>query len=146
MYPIEMLIDPPRPTYPEYDTVEALASRLSPRFVDPAKCYRPGEGDSMINADDLPRIAAIAERLQSAGKYGTYGPEAEDIVADVFLAIDHLASAWPLATSPRVYAVRGAVARAVSDLIGSGRVPDLTEEDIIAGLRAEARLRAAGRA
>lgn len=39
MYPFALLNDPPRPTYPEYDEVEAEARRLSPRFVNPANLY-----------------------------------------------------------------------------------------------------------
>ncbi len=44
----------------------------------------------------------------------------------------------PRASDPRVYAVRQAVALAVSDLIQSGRVPGLTDEEVIAGMVAEA--------
>jgi len=47
----------------------------------------------------------------------------------------------PRATTPRVYAVRAAVAKAINALIQSGAVPLLTEEEIIAGVVAEAILR-----
>jgi hypothetical protein len=36
MYSIALLNDPPRPTYPQYDAVEALARQITPAFVDPA--------------------------------------------------------------------------------------------------------------
>jgi hypothetical protein len=39
MYPFALLNDPPRPAYPEYDAVEALAYRLGPQFVDPANLW-----------------------------------------------------------------------------------------------------------
>lgn len=35
-YPIPLLMDPPKPTYPEYDDVVALARSLTPQFVNPA--------------------------------------------------------------------------------------------------------------
>ena len=47
----------------------------------------------------------------------------------------------PAATTPAVYAVRGAVAHSVSELIRGDRVPGLTDEDIVAGMMAEAVLR-----
>ncbi len=43
MYPFALLNDPPRPTYPEYDAVEALARQLSPQFIDPANLYPEAE-------------------------------------------------------------------------------------------------------
>ncbi len=39
MYPFILLADPPRPTYPEYEAVEAEARRRTPSFVDPANLY-----------------------------------------------------------------------------------------------------------
>lgn len=39
MYSIALLNDPPRPTYPEYDAVEALARQLTPQFVSPANLW-----------------------------------------------------------------------------------------------------------
>lgn len=48
----------------------------------------------------------------------------------------------PREDEPRVYAVRHVVAVAVNELIVSGRVPGLTSEEVIAGIAAEAALRA----
>lgn len=39
MYPIALLNDPPRPTYPEYEAVEAAARSITPAFVNPANIH-----------------------------------------------------------------------------------------------------------
>lgn len=39
MYPFTLLESPPRPTYPQYDTVVDLARQLTPQFVNPANLH-----------------------------------------------------------------------------------------------------------